>query len=128
MYSSTSALAFSPTVSDNKNTIVSSQACLIADIVQHFVDAKLEFDAPYIYEDVNKAIQHVHRSGLVHRKVLAEPQKFLIKNVSITALLFLCWNTCILNYWKCFNLIMFLIFWHSSVVPCAFILTNATLK
>jgi hypothetical protein len=23
---------------------------------------------------------------------------------------------------------MFLIFWHSSVVPCAFILTNATLK
>ncbi|KAM0843653.1 hypothetical protein ACQ4PT_057574 [Festuca glaucescens] len=57
-----------------------SEACLIADIVQHFVDAKLEFDAPYIYEDVNKAIQHVHRSGLVHRKVLAEPQKFLIKN------------------------------------------------
>lgn len=61
------------------------QACLIADIVQHFVDAKLEFDAPYVYEDVNQAIQHVHRSGLVHRKVLSEPQKFLLKNVSGTA-------------------------------------------
>ncbi|KAJ0091531.1 hypothetical protein Patl1_14438 [Pistacia atlantica] len=28
-----------------------SEACLIADIVQHFVDAKLEFDASYIYQD-----------------------------------------------------------------------------
>ena len=81
---STPAL-FSPTVSDNKKMLISSQACLIADIVQNFVDAKLEFDAPYVYEDVNQSIQHVHRSGLVHRKVLAEPQKFLIKNVSSTA-------------------------------------------
>ncbi|XP_037441476.1 5'-nucleotidase domain-containing protein DDB_G0275467-like [Triticum dicoccoides] len=60
-----------------------SEACLIADIVQHFVDAKLEFDAPYVYEDVNQAIQHVHRSGLVHRKVLSEPQKFLLKNSQV---------------------------------------------
>jgi hypothetical protein len=81
---STTALAFSPIFSDNKNTFISSQACLIADIVQHFVDAKLEFDAPYVYEDVNKSIEHVHRSGLVHRKVLAEPQKYLIKNVCST--------------------------------------------
>ncbi|KAM7472878.1 hypothetical protein LguiA_011061 [Lonicera macranthoides] len=39
-------------------------ACLIADIVQHFVDAKLYFEADYVYQDVNRAIQHVHRSGL----------------------------------------------------------------
>jgi hypothetical protein len=82
---STPALVFSTTVSDNKNTFFSSQACLVADIVQNFVDAKLEFDAPYVYEDVNQSIQYVHRSGLIHRKVLAEPQKFLIKNVSSTA-------------------------------------------
>ncbi|CAE6005124.1 unnamed protein product [Arabidopsis arenosa] len=41
-----------------------SEACLIADMVQYFVDAKLEFDASNIYNDVNRAIQHVHRSGL----------------------------------------------------------------
>lgn len=63
----------------------SSQACLIADIVQHFIDAKLEFDASYVYEDVNQSIQHVHRSGLIHRQILSEPQKFLIKKVSCTA-------------------------------------------
>ncbi|XP_010278001.1 PREDICTED: 5'-nucleotidase domain-containing protein DDB_G0275467 isoform X2 [Nelumbo nucifera] len=57
-----------------------SEACLIADIVQHFVDAKLEFDACYIYQDVNRAIQHVHHSGLVHRGILSDPQKYLVKN------------------------------------------------
>ena len=58
------------------------QACLIADIVEHFVDAQLEFDASYVYEDVNRSIQHVHRSGLVHRGILSDPQRYLVKNVS----------------------------------------------
>ncbi|KAE8056102.1 hypothetical protein FH972_012898 [Carpinus fangiana] len=57
-----------------------SEACLIADMVQHFVDAKLEFDSCYIYQDVNHAIQHVHRSGLVHRGILADPHRYLVKN------------------------------------------------
>ncbi|KAG2308194.1 hypothetical protein Bca4012_082772 [Brassica carinata] len=57
-----------------------SEACLIADMVQYFVDAKLEFDASYIYNDVNRAIQHVHRSGLVHRGILADPTRYLLKN------------------------------------------------
>ncbi|RCV11741.1 hypothetical protein SETIT_2G210600v2 [Setaria italica] len=60
-----------------------SEACLIADIVQHFIDAKLEFDASYVYEDVNQSIQHVHRSGLIHRQILSEPQKFLIKKSQV---------------------------------------------
>lgn len=57
-----------------------SEACLIADIVQHFVDEKLEFDASYVYQDVNHAIQHVHRSGLAHRKIISDPQRYLVKN------------------------------------------------
>ncbi|XP_050374576.1 uncharacterized protein LOC126792134 [Argentina anserina] len=57
-----------------------SEACLIADIVQYFVDARLEFDACYIYQDVNRAIQHVHRTGLVHRGILSDPHKYLVKN------------------------------------------------
>ncbi|XP_038696267.1 5'-nucleotidase domain-containing protein DDB_G0275467 isoform X3 [Tripterygium wilfordii] len=56
------------------------KACLISDIVQYFVDAKLEFDACYIYEDVNRAIQLVHRSGLVHRGILSDPHRYLVKN------------------------------------------------
>lgn len=73
----------------------SLQACLIADVVQHFVDAKLEFDAGYIYEDVNRAIQHVHRSHSVHKGILSDPQKYLVKNVSeLTSLLGRCIAVC----------------------------------
>ncbi|XP_015885556.2 uncharacterized protein LOC107420960 isoform X2 [Ziziphus jujuba] len=57
-----------------------SEACLIADIVQHFVDAKLEFDAGYVYQDVNRAIQYVHQSGLVHGGILSDPNRYLVKN------------------------------------------------
>lgn len=57
-----------------------SEACLIADIVQHFVDEKLEFDASYVYQDVNHAIQHVHKSGLAHWKIISDPQRYLVKN------------------------------------------------
>lgn len=64
-----------------------SEACLIADMVQHFVDAKLDFDASYIYQDVNRAIQHVHRSGLVHRGILSDPQRYLVKNGQLLRLL-----------------------------------------
>ncbi|PIN02604.1 5'-ribonucleotide phosphohydrolase [Handroanthus impetiginosus] len=56
------------------------KACLIGDIVQHFVDAKLDFDTSYVYQDVNQAIHHVHCSGLVHRAILSDPTKYLVKN------------------------------------------------
>ncbi|CAI8611307.1 unnamed protein product [Vicia faba] len=64
-----------------------SEACLLADIVQYFVDAKLEFDASYIYEDVIRAIDHVHKSGLVHRGILSDPHKYLVKNGKILSFL-----------------------------------------
>ncbi|KAL2936161.1 hypothetical protein RDABS01_011667 [Bienertia sinuspersici] len=57
-----------------------SEACLIADIVQHFVDEKLEFDASYVYHDVNHAIQHVHKSGVAHNAIISDPQRYLVKN------------------------------------------------
>ncbi|KAL9271450.1 5'-nucleotidase domain-containing protein [Drosera capensis] len=63
-----------------------SEACLIADIVQHFVDEQLEFDSSYVYQDVNHAIQHVHRSGLVHREILSNPPKYLVKNCTVLTL------------------------------------------
>ncbi|CAL5436302.1 unnamed protein product [Camellia sinensis] len=76
-------------------------ACLIADIVQHFVDTKLEFDAPYVYQDVNRAIQHVHRSGLAHRGILSDPQRYPVKDVRDDELYY---NICII----CFYFIVWL--------------------
>ncbi|CAL9095732.1 unnamed protein product [Musa textilis] len=64
-----------------------SEVCLIADIIQHFVDAKLEFDASNVYEDISQAIQHVHRSGLLHKEILSDPTKYLLKNSQVLGLL-----------------------------------------
>lgn len=59
------------------------QVCLLADVIQHFVDQKLDFDCAYVYEDVQKCIENVHRSGSLHKAILKDPQKFLQKNVCI---------------------------------------------
>lgn len=58
-----------------------AQVCLLADVIQHFVDQKLDFDCTYVYEDIQKCIEHVHRSGNLHRSILKDPAKYLQKNV-----------------------------------------------
>ncbi|KAI3867169.1 hypothetical protein MKW92_010635, partial [Papaver armeniacum] len=63
------------------------QACALVRLMdffcfsEHFVDATLQFDASYIYKDVNHAIQHVHQSGFVHRGILLDPQRYLVKYI-----------------------------------------------
>ncbi|KAL5538875.1 hypothetical protein UlMin_044191 [Ulmus minor] len=57
-----------------------SEACLIADMVQHFQESGVEYDYSYVNQDVNSAIQHVHQSGLVHNRILADPHRYLVKN------------------------------------------------
>ncbi|XP_042407662.1 5'-nucleotidase domain-containing protein DDB_G0275467-like [Zingiber officinale] len=64
-----------------------SEVCLIADTIQHFVDAKLDFDPSNVYEDINQAIQHVHKSGLLHKEILSDPTKYLVKNSQLFCLL-----------------------------------------
>jgi hypothetical protein len=71
---------------DVKPAMRRAQACLLADVIQHFVDQKLDFDCAYVYEDVQKCIEHIHRSGNLHREILSDPDKYLQKNVSPTAL------------------------------------------
>lgn len=58
-----------------------AQVCLLADVIQHFVDQKLDFDCAYVYEDIQKCIEHVHRSGNLHKSILKDPAKYLQKNV-----------------------------------------------
>ncbi|KAH7373349.1 hypothetical protein KP509_17G051200 [Ceratopteris richardii] len=64
-----------------------SEVCLISDVIHHFVDTKIDFDASYVYEDVKKSIDFVHRSGLLHRRILEEPAKYLVKSQGVVRLL-----------------------------------------
>jgi len=70
--------------------VFSFQVCLLADVIQHFVDQKLDFDCGYVYEDIQSCITHVHMSGSLHKAILNEPAKFLQKNV---CMVFLSCNT-----------------------------------
>lgn len=63
-----------------------SEVCLLADVIQHFVDQKLDFDCGYVYEDIQSCITHVHMSGSLHKAILSEPAKFLQKNVCMVFL------------------------------------------
>ncbi|KAH7437817.1 hypothetical protein KP509_05G090700 [Ceratopteris richardii] len=64
-----------------------SEVCLISDVIQHFVDTKLAFDASYVYEDVKRSIEFVHRSGLMHRKIIEDPARYLVKSQGVVQLL-----------------------------------------
>ncbi|GAQ77600.1 haloacid dehalogenase-like hydrolase superfamily hydrolase [Klebsormidium nitens] len=60
-----------------------SEACLISDVIQHFVSSRIEFDPMYVYEDVKKSIDYVHRSALMHRAILEKPSQFLLKQPGV---------------------------------------------
>lgn len=64
-----------------------SEVCLISDVIQHFVDQKVAFDSSYVYDDVKRSIEFVHKSGLLHRKILAEPAKYLVKSQGVVQML-----------------------------------------
>lgn len=64
-----------------------SEVCLISDVIQHFVDQKVEFDASYVYDDVKRSIEFVHKSGLLHKKILEEPGKYLVKSEGLVRML-----------------------------------------
>ncbi|KAG0553613.1 hypothetical protein M758_12G025500 [Ceratodon purpureus] len=64
-----------------------SEVCLLADVIQHFVDQKLDFDCTYVYEDVQKSIEYIHRSGNLHREILSDPAKYLQKNPKVVEML-----------------------------------------
>jgi len=59
------------------------EACLIADIIQYLADRKTEFDPAYVYEDVSKAIQHVHASRLLHTEIMNHLDVYLNANPAL---------------------------------------------
>lgn len=64
-----------------------SEACLLSDVVQLAVDAEIDFDPYALQQDVQKAISHVHSSGLLRDAVANDPALFLHANPSLKPLL-----------------------------------------
>ncbi|KAI5078623.1 hypothetical protein GOP47_0006294 [Adiantum capillus-veneris] len=64
-----------------------SEVCLISDVIHHFVETNTDFDASYVYEDVKRSIEFVHKSGFLHQKILEEPAKYLVKSQGVVQML-----------------------------------------
>jgi hypothetical protein len=64
-----------------------SEACLLSDVVQLALDAEIDFDPYALQQDVQRAISHVHSSGLLRDAVARDPDVFLHPNPSLRPLL-----------------------------------------
>lgn len=60
-----------------------AEAALLADTIQHFVDAGIGFDAACVSQDVFHAISHVHVSGSLHRRITARIESYISPNPGV---------------------------------------------
>jgi len=63
------------------------EACLISDVIQHFVDSGISFHPGYVYQDVKAAVGYLHESGVLHNAISAEPGRFIEDSPGVATLL-----------------------------------------
>ncbi len=63
------------------------EACLISDVIQHFVDRGMAFHPGYVYQDVKSAVGYLHESGVLHGVIAGAPGKYIEDSHSIVKLL-----------------------------------------
>jgi hypothetical protein len=59
--------------------VTAPQACLVANVIQHFLNIAAEFSNSAIAEDISKAISYVHSSGVMHDEVRRNPSGYVLK-------------------------------------------------
>ena len=63
------------------------EACLISDVIQHFVDSGISFHPGYVYQDVKSAVGYLHESGVLHNAISAEPGRYIVESPGVATLL-----------------------------------------
>lgn len=58
-------------------------ATIIADVIQYFIDHNIHYDPETLYNDVEECAREVHKSGLIHREILSDTDKYFTKNDKI---------------------------------------------
>ncbi|SPQ93953.1 5'-nucleotidase domain-containing protein [Plasmodiophora brassicae] len=53
------------------------EACLLADVVQHFRNMNAEFHPLYIYQDVRQVLERLHANGAIHSMIMGQPSTYL---------------------------------------------------
>ena len=60
----------------------------MADTIQYFVDHNIPFDPAMIFEDVIKAKDYVHGSGILHTTIMGFLEQYLDRHPDLGKLLF----------------------------------------
>jgi HAD superfamily 5'-nucleotidase-like hydrolase len=63
------------------------EACLISDVIQHFVDRGMPFHPGYVYQDVKAAVGYLHESGVLHNAIAADPGHYIEDSPNVVRLL-----------------------------------------
>lgn len=46
------------------------KACLLSDVTQYMLDNQIDFSHAYTFDDVERAIDHVHFNGIFHKEIM----------------------------------------------------------
>jgi len=63
------------------------KACLISDVIQHFEDCGIQYDPTYVYDDISKAVSHVHTSFKLHNEIMNNLPEYLGRHPRLGELL-----------------------------------------
>lgn len=63
------------------------EAGLLSDVIQSFRDRRISFDPRYIYEDVRRSIDTIHRNGTLHGAIVEDFSMYLRKTDTLVPLL-----------------------------------------
>ena len=63
------------------------EAGLLADVIEFMKSKKISFDPRYIYEDVRKSIDIIHRNGQLHRAIVEDLKSYLRSTDNLVPLL-----------------------------------------
>ncbi|KAL6077826.1 5'-nucleotidase domain-containing protein [Balamuthia mandrillaris] len=76
-----------PTLRFISDIFSNAEVCLLADVIQYFVDNGISFNAFAIHEDIASAINLAHERGILHKEILYDLPKYLGKSPNVAALL-----------------------------------------
>ena len=63
------------------------EACLISDVIQHFVDRGTPFHPAYVYSDVKSAVGYLHESGILHNTISSSPEVYIEEGPEVVSML-----------------------------------------
>jgi len=64
-----------------------AEGCLLSDVVHYLNQNNITFNPAAVHSDVTSSIAHVHVSGLLHREVMGDVEKYVHRSPKIRTLL-----------------------------------------